>query len=56
VDLKARIISIHLMSLEEQHEASRRMLHEVVPLVLTPSDDLSPINESSPAGSGKENQ
>jgi hypothetical protein len=41
-DLKTRIISIHLMSLEEQHEASRRMLREVVPLVLTPSSDLDP--------------
>jgi hypothetical protein len=34
------------MSPEEQHEASRRTLREVVPLVLTPSDDLSPAKEA----------
>ena len=45
-DFKTRIISIHLMSLEEQHEASRRMLREVVPLVLTPSNDLSPATKA----------
>lgn len=45
-DLKARIISIHLMSLEEQHEAGRRMQHEVVPLVLTPSSDLDPATDA----------
>jgi hypothetical protein len=45
-DLKTRIISLHLMSLEEQHEASRRMLREVLPLVLTPSSDLDPATEA----------
>jgi hypothetical protein len=45
-DLKARIISIHLMWLEEQHEAGRRMQHEVVPLVLTPSSDLDPATDA----------
>ena len=45
-DLNTRIISIHLMSLEEQREATRRMLGEVVPLVLTPSNDLSAATEA----------
>jgi hypothetical protein len=45
-DLRTRIISIHLMSPEEQREATRRMLGEVVPLVLTPSNDLSPATKA----------
>jgi hypothetical protein len=41
------------MSPEKQHEATRRMLGEVVPLVLTPRSDLDPANESSLTTSGK---